>query len=313
MKKIFIWLILSGFIAGIQSQSNIQVDYILRNESFQNKENFFKKIFKWIIGEEKAQLIRPYGWILDQGAGIIFRVEKSKLVPVSTKLVPFRRFPSPVDITSGPGETLLFTDSYLNKVFKINTKDATIHPFIENKKFGRITGIAYSKKAKKIYIVDTGSHSVYIYTEDGNFFSEFGKRGKESGQFNFPTFVALDNQGNVYIVDSMNFRVQVFSPDGKFLYQFGEAGDKPGFMGRPKQIAIDREGHVFIVDVYFQAVQIYDRNGRWLTTFGGLGEEEGHFWLPAGIFINNDHRIFVADTYNKRIQVFRMSNGGNQK
>lgn len=323
LKKIAIWIFL-GWQSLLIAQGNqsIRLKYIIEDQSLIQKKSFFQKVFGWITGEDAIRLVKPYdavlfhereGWILDQGTGLIIRIKGEEITPVDMKNLSVPSLPSPVDISPGPDGNLLVTDSFLNTVFILDTLKNELKPFIRNSGFKRITGVAYAKSTKRIYIVDTGKHSVYIYTDKGQFSSEFGARGKEPGQFNFPTFVAVDNQGNVYIVDSMNFRVQVFTSDGKYRYHFGEPGDKPGFFGRPKQIAVDEDGHLFIVDVYFQAVQVFDNLGNWLTTFGGFGEEKGRFWLPGGIFVNQMKEIVVSDTYNRRIQVFQVLNGGKSK
>ncbi|MFX4925901.1 hypothetical protein ABTC31_20155, partial [Acinetobacter baumannii] len=48
----------------------------------------------------------------------------------------------------------------------------------------------------------------------------FGSRGNESGQFNEPDGVCIDNQGRIIISDALNDRLQAFTHDGYHISSF---------------------------------------------------------------------------------------------
>ncbi len=50
----------------------------------------------------------------------------------------------------------------------------------------------------------------------------------QPGNFNLPTGVAVDADGNVYVVDSVNHRVQKLAPSGTPVAQWGRFGSEPG-------------------------------------------------------------------------------------
>lgn len=48
-----------------------------------------------------------------------------------------------------------------------------------------------------------------MYTADGEFLFKFGSHGEGNGQFNAPTGVAVDTNGNIIVADWGNSRIQV--------------------------------------------------------------------------------------------------------
>jgi hypothetical protein len=49
-----------------------------------------------------------------------------------------------------------------------------------------------------------------VFSSSGVFLRKFGSNGKEPGQFDRPSGIAISNEGLIYIVDFGNNRVQVF-------------------------------------------------------------------------------------------------------
>jgi DNA-binding beta-propeller fold protein YncE len=158
---------------------------------------------------------------------------------------------------------------------------------------------------ERLLVTDSKRHSVLSYDLSGNFLSESGHRGINPGEFNFPTHIAGDSEGNIFITDSMNSRIQVLDRDFKFKTQIGSAGDSSGHFSRPKGLAVDTFGHVYVVDGMFDNIQVFDRAGKFLLYLGTTGAGAGEFWLPNGIAISSDNEVFVTDCYNQRVQIFK--------
>lgn len=172
----------------------------------------------------------------------------------------------------------------------------------------RPAGLAADPERSRVYVADVGLHRVLAFDTQGHELLRLGSRGAGAGEFNYPTWVAVDGAGQVYVTDALNFRVQIFDSSGGPIGGFGRQGDGSGAMARPKGIGVDREGNIYLVDALFDAVQVFDHAGHYLMVFGGTGREPGHFWLPSGLAIDGD-RIYVADSYNQRVQVFRFLGG----
>ncbi len=284
------------------------------------KQNVFRRTYEFLVGKGKEnELMRPVGvlatnpgsfWVLDQGKETIYEVLKNKgEIPRSIKKKE-NYFTSLVGSCSIPGDGLLFTDSRLNKVFRVSGEDRKLEVVNDSLQLLQPTGIAWSAVTNEIWVVETGGHRISVLDEKGVLKRRIGSRGDDKGKFNFPTSICIDKNGDVYVVDAMNFRVQIFDKNGVFLSMFGEAGDVMGSLARPKGIAIDSYGDIYIADALLHSVQIFDKEGRLLYSFGKRGRDREEFWMPSGIYIDSKNYIYVADSYNSRIQIFQLINGG---
>ncbi|HSO86729.1 MAG TPA: 6-bladed beta-propeller [Draconibacterium sp.] len=276
------------------------------------KKNWFSNL---IFGKKPSTLIRPMTllantpdslWIFDQGNGAIV-----KAVDGVGEITQFKNnkdviFPSLVGSCFLSANNILFTDSKLNAVFIIDVKKNTFRILNDSLHLDKPTGIAYSIVNKEIWVVETNSHRIAVLNEKGEIIKYVGHRGNAPGEFNFPTFIWIDNLGIIYVIDTLNSRVQMFNSDGELIGIFGEAGDAFGSFARPKGIATDTYGHIYVADALFNNVQIFDKTGKLLSVFGtkGVGREE--LLMPVGLYIDNKNYIYLADSYNARIQIFKL-------
>ncbi|NIA21350.1 MAG: hypothetical protein GWP05_05140 [Anaerolineaceae bacterium] len=170
----------------------------------------------------------------------------------------------------------------------------------------------------EMYVLDIAFHGIKVFDlQTGRLKRSFGGRGKGFGEFNYPTNMVMDGEGNFYVCDSMNFRVQKIDPNGKLLLLFGEAGRTAGRFARPKGIAVDREGIIYVVDSMFAAVQLFNQEGQPLMFFGGAGSGQGQLQLPAQVTISYDipekFRKLVAPDFEAKYLVFVTSQLGPNK
>ena len=177
----------------------------------------------------------------------------------------------------------------------------------------RPTGVAIDKMRQHIYVVDTGhndeqAHQVKVFDLEGKLIRQIGRRGEGDGEFKFPTFAAVNAQGNLYVVDSANFRIQVFDPDGKFLRKFGRTGNKIGDFARPKAAALDSFGNIYVVDSQWSNIQIFNQKGELLLIFGGVGFYPGLLFNPSAIAIDKENTIYVSDSFGRRISIYQLIN-----
>ncbi len=122
---------------------------------------------------------------------------------------------------------------------------------------------------ERLLVVDSQRHCVVACDLNARYLSEFGRRGSGPGEFNFPTHLAADPNGDLYVTDSMNSRVTRLDHAGQFKNQIGGIGDGPGHFRRPKGVAVDTFGHVYVIDALFDNLQIFDRDGQFLLALGG--------------------------------------------
>ncbi len=285
------------------------------SESKHQKKEIQQRIKDIVFGEKKQELSRPVSilamnqnsfWVLDQENNSIFQfINGVGKIPHFIKKKN-NSFLSLVGICMFRDNEMLVTDSYSNKIYRINSEKKECTILNDSLKLNKVTGIAYSAVNNEIWIVETGAHRIVVLNEKGEIIKKIGSRGTAKGEFNFPTHIWMDKKGNVYVVDAMNFRVQVLNKEGEVISVFGSNGDATGYFACPKGIATDSYGHIYVADALFNAVQIFDINGKFLYTFGSQGRNQGQFWMPSGIYIDENDKIYVADSYNSRVQVFQL-------
>ncbi|MDT8413396.1 MAG: 6-bladed beta-propeller [Vicingaceae bacterium] len=328
-----IGLLLFTFFAGINasySQDSTYVDALdffetnkvqwvnqippLQQDIKKQRKGWFKRLLlgnDYIIGLQKPVLAIPVNTassiILDQSQGTLFKYEEDKLKIPKIVRKQDDRFTSLVSACLLPNKDLLFTDSKLEGVFKLTEDLKSIGLLNDGLQLKQPTGIAYSSINNQIWVVETGAHQISILDSQGNRIKTIGNRGSDKGEFNFPTYIWIDNKGTAYVVDALNYRIQLFDSAGKFLSMFGENGNGTGYFASPKGVATDSYGNIYVVDALFHYVQIFDKKGNYLYNFGKQGRGTGEFWMPSGIFIDANNFIYVADSYNSRIQIFKLN------
>lgn len=176
----------------------------------------------------------------------------------------------------------------------------------------QIAGITVDPAGEFIYVVDRGGldsnlHQVIKINRQGQIIKQIGQRGKSAGDFNLPTDIVMDKQGNLYVLDSGNFRVQVFSSEGEYLNTWGKAGTNLGQFGMPRSIAVDQNNHLYISDAQFGNVQIFNTLGQLLLPIGQLSDRSGPglYSLITGIAVDQDNYLYVLDQFFKRLDVFK--------
>jgi DNA-binding beta-propeller fold protein YncE len=170
------------------------------------------------------------------------------------------------------------------------------------------TGLAISP-AGDVFVADSAAHDVKRFDAAGGLIATIGQPGRPGdlspgpGQFNNPTDLAFDPQGNLYVVDQGNSRVQKFDAQGNFVQVIGGRGEANGQFTRPRGVAIDASGNLYVTDLSTFLIQKFDAQGRYLARIGQSHGEE-HFWLMRGVATDSQGRVYTVDGLNHRVQVF---------
>jgi sugar lactone lactonase YvrE len=170
-----------------------------------------------------------------------------------------------------------------------------------------------------------------------------GGRGSREGEFDSPTAIAVDPNGNILVADTGNGRIEKFSPDGSFVARIkgfeapsgiaidragniyvAEIGSKhcvqklgpdgsfiaawaPGLYG-PRNIAVGPEGSIYVVDSGRNRIVKFSPDGQVLASWGNEGSGDGQFRGVSSVAVDpGGNRVYVADSINGRIQVFDSS------
>jgi hypothetical protein len=110
------------------------------------------------------------------------------------------------------------------------------------------SGVAVNDSTHDVYVADPGNHRVDEFNDEGVFVRAFGKEvgllgedscttlstckagasGSEPGEFEAPTFVAVDNslggEGDVYVADTATNLIQKFTAEGELMKSWGVEG-----------------------------------------------------------------------------------------
>jgi DNA-binding beta-propeller fold protein YncE len=287
-------------------------------QDFSKPRGFWKKLVTWIAGPAEIETLgRPYALTEDNLGRLLVADPERRVVHILdferrryTALTGSKKekLLSPVGVAVDGRNNIYVSDSARGRIYIFDKKGKFRRTLSSNREGGRFlrpTGIALDAKRNLLYVTDTLRHQVLVLTTEGKLIRAIGRRGQGPAEFNFPTAVAIGQDG-LYVLDAMNFRVQILTSEGEFVRQLGQQGNQTGTLFRPKGIALDSQGNLYVVDALFESVQVFDSQGQLLTYFGSGGVGEGKFSLPSGIYIAPRDQIFVADSLNRRVQVFRL-------
>lgn len=185
-------------------------------------------------------------------------------------------------------------------------------------------GIAISTD-NRVYVADQCNRRVQVFDTQGKFITQWGRKGFEHGEFGGnphpkaffagPTFLALDEHGDVYTTEAVLGRIQKFNPSGKFLNSWGDNTVVPGKFGGyfgafeqknmqgPTGLAFDEQGRLW-VNAIGGRIQRFAADGTYQVGFGEEGTEPGQFYAPHGIAIDRQGCLYIVDAFNHRIQKF---------
>lgn len=272
-----------------------------------------------LVGRKTVTLESPHGLTTDS-AGRLYVVDKVlrqvHLFDVAGRrhrLIPEGDEPlqNPIDVAIDEQRRRIFVSDAGAGTVRMFTLDGDPAGEIRRGALGRPTGLAIHPQRGELLVVDSENASLMRFRlDDLQEVKILGHAGKKTGQFNAPTAVTVNQQGDILVVDTLNHRVQIFNEAGEFLRSFGAAGDAPGYFSRPKAIAVDPDGNIHVVDALFDNVQVFNAAGQLLLAYASPGDLPGQLWLPSGITIDRQGKIYIADTYNRRIQVFQYLRDG---
>ena len=137
-------------------------------------------------------------------------------------------------------------------------------------------------------------------TREGKHLATWGTSGQNEGQFNRPSGVAIDSDGDIYVSDWGNERVQVLDPDGRFITELkGEATLSKWaddyFVSNPLEYK-----NRLVADLEPDPDRIPDNRFRPKSAL-----IEKIFWGPTSVKTDDQDRIYIADSGRHRIQIYQ--------
>ena len=148
-------------------------------------------------------------------------------------------------------------------------------------------------------LVVTDNHRVQLFSRNGIFLRSFGCRGRDIGEFIYPSGLCIDKDRNIFVADQDNHRVQMFSWEGKNLGSFGGKGSLDSQLFYPRGLSLDGTGNVIVADSNNKLVKIFTPDGRFVMKMG----EQGSLSCPMHCVQCGEYLI-VSDALEECIKVF---------
>lgn len=159
--------------------------------------------------------------------------------------------------------------------------------------FSAPSGIAEGKNGD-IYVCSTANCLIFRFDASGKHISTWGGPGPETGKFDRPLGLAVDNVGQILVVDALHLRIQWFTPEGTFVQSIpvpqweGEGHIEP-------YMDLDDLGRIWTTDSRHNRVLVLDPNTGQLVR-----SIEQDLQMPTGL-AKAGSDMLVTDTWNHRI------------
>ncbi|CAF3085003.1 unnamed protein product [Rotaria sp. Silwood2] len=166
---------------------------------------------------------------------------------------------------------------------------------------------------RHLYISDTRKHNVRRYqieNKNGVIVAGGNGKGASLNQFNFPTYIFVDQQQTVYVSDYYNHRVMKWNKDAKqgiIVARDQDEGNSATQLWYPEGLFVDMLGTIYVVDSVKHRVMRWSNGTQQSSViFGGNGRGEGVNQLnaPIGLASDRHDKLYVTDAGNHRVQRF---------
>ncbi len=180
--------------------------------------------------------------------------------------------------------------------------------------FNNPRGVAVDQTGN-VYVADTGNNAIRKILPNGMVTTLAGisKRGSKDGsgfsaQFNAPTGVAVDNNGNIYVADSGNSSIRKISASNitTLVGSAGIQGSADGIgsaaqLYYPEGITVDKSGNVYVADVGNNTIRKITPSGEVTTIVNStntlglkLKSLTNSEFLPSGIAISPKGSLMIT-------------------
>ena len=108
-------------------------------------------------------------------------------------------------------------------------------------------------------MVDTLNSLVQLFSEQGEYLSQFGGKRNLDHQLDYPHGLSVDNIGNIIVADRYNESIKIFSPDGHHSCKFRDEGS---FTFPSHYVQYDK--YLIVSDANEHCIKVFAGNGNFL-------------------------------------------------
>ena len=200
------------------------------------------------------------------------------------------RFDTPRGITIDDGGEVCIVDKSA-RVQRLTSDGSPLcwwtMPASDNGKPAGLTAVA----GDCIAVADTHEYRVAVFDRCGTVLRAFGTYGMQSGEFIYPTDVAVSEGGEWFVAEyGGNDRVQVFDAEGRFIRVLGGPGRGPSAFRRPQSLAL-AGGVLWVADSGNHRVQGIDPQTGGMVAEIGVGTLRA----PWAVTTGPDGSLLVVD------------------
>jgi len=244
-------------------------------------------------------------YIADTGHAriLVFRSSGQYLRKIGKKGFGKGELMEPVGVTVSKDGRVYIADKALNKVSVYSPAGR-----LENE-FKVMLPLKPHVANSKLYLATYGH--VMIYDLKGRELAKWGRKGRNQGDLDSPTGIAVNKNGDVFVSDTFNLRLQAFSRNGEVLWTQGKPPEDikavDRVFGLPCGIAMDEKERLFLIDAFHNDIKVLDSKGKTIATLGKKGFREGELNQPSGIAYDQNGVFAIADKFNDRVQIVKIT------
>jgi DNA-binding beta-propeller fold protein YncE len=223
----------------------------------------------------------------------------------------------PRGITYSKGDNTYFIVDRLARIQHLDSHGKCLNAWrMPENQAGKPVGLTVGPDGN-LWVPDTHYSRIMVFSPQGQLLRQFGKFGREPGQFVYPSDIAFDSKGRVFISEFGDHdRIQVFDKDLNYLFEFGKFGDGNGEFSRPQSMVVAMENGretLYVTDACNHRISVWTTDGQFLRNMGRIGSGPGELRFPYGLDIDSKGRLVVCEFGNNRVQLLDRETGKGLK
>ncbi|CAF1361472.1 unnamed protein product [Adineta steineri] len=172
-------------------------------------------------------------------------------------------------------------------------------------------------KHRFLYVSDSKKHEVRRwkmgeYNNEGTVVAGGNGKGNQLNQFNYPTFIFVDEDQSVYVSDRHNHRVMKWSKGairGRIVAGGNGVGKNLNQLSSPQGVIVDHVGQIYVADSRNHRLMRWregKEEGGIVVVENGEGSQSNRLNGARGITFDDKGNLYVVGSANHRIKKFKI-------